>query len=444
MVRPDLANLVTMSRIFGVGAIFWLTPFHTEQVQLWTIVIYTVIAVTDFLDGWIARRFNIVSDLGKILDPLADKILVLVFLPLLTMGAISAFPVFLILAREFGIMALRVFAAKHGLIISANVAGKIKTGITLPVCGILMGRPEVILSGDLNVFWTPLVWLRRWVFEWPAWMFDVLIWAMVAVTIWSFLDYLFRFMWARHLHLADQDVAKAKKGMLAYIPNSVSFVNVLCGVASIISALNESFLVAGAFILIGMILDGLDGRIARKLGTSSHIGQTIDSNADYMTFGFSPAFLLFMVVSTFSGQAVTLYAWAISLAYVGAVRFRLKRFEDKGGHGDFFEGVPAPVGAAFVAVSVNCFFMDFLWVFLGVNVLNMGLMVSRFKYPHNHAAHRKWLFRHLRVPVLVFIGLVVLRYLGVESLDVIQVNHVLLGLMCVYYLAPVLPDRPAG
>ena len=145
MVKSDLANMITFSRIVGVVFIFWLMPFMTEEMQLLTIVLYTVVSLTDFLDGWIARRFNIVSELGKVLDPLADKLLVLVFLPLLP-NAISAFPVFIVLAREFAIMGLRVFAAKYGDIIAANFSGKLKTGITLPVCGILFMR----LSSDRN------------------------------------------------------------------------------------------------------------------------------------------------------------------------------------------------------------------------------------------------------------------------------------------------------
>ena len=78
-----IANVITFTRILGVVLIFWMTPYRSSYWLFWAVSIYAVICVTDFLDGWIARKLNIESDIGKILDPLADKILVLVFLPLL-------------------------------------------------------------------------------------------------------------------------------------------------------------------------------------------------------------------------------------------------------------------------------------------------------------------------------------------------------------------------
>ena len=74
-----IPNLITITRIIGVSFIFWLTPYTTDFWQVWIAVGYIAVCLTDFLDGWIARKLNSESDLGKILDPLADKILVLVF-----------------------------------------------------------------------------------------------------------------------------------------------------------------------------------------------------------------------------------------------------------------------------------------------------------------------------------------------------------------------------
>ena len=136
----QLANIITVMRIFGVGIIFWMTPYTTNLTQITVIILYTVICLTDFLDGWIARRLKIESELGKILDPLADKILVLLFLPLLEMQVITSFPVFIILAREFAMMGLRVYSVQQGGdSIPAQFTGKLKTAFTFPVCGILFG-----------------------------------------------------------------------------------------------------------------------------------------------------------------------------------------------------------------------------------------------------------------------------------------------------------------
>ena len=105
--NKNLANIITLMRILGVGIIFWVTPYKTNYGLILAAMIYTLVCLTDFLDGWVARKLKIVSEWGKILDPLADKILVLVFLPLLEMQVITSFPVFIILAREFTVMGLR-------------------------------------------------------------------------------------------------------------------------------------------------------------------------------------------------------------------------------------------------------------------------------------------------------------------------------------------------
>ncbi len=440
MVKPDLANLITMSRIVGVAGIFWLTPFVSEIIQVWTIIIYTIIGFTDFLDGWIARKFNIVSDLGKVLDPLADKILVLVFLPLLSMGAITAFPVFIILAREFGIMGIRVFAAKHGYIISANISGKIKTAITLPVCGILMARPIVIESASIPWGLVPLTELKRWVHVWPYWVFDALIWTTVAVTVWSFLDYLARFLWVRQLTKCKGDKALAKKAVLSYVPNSVSFINFCCGLIAILCCINGALDVASALILLGMILDGLDGRIARWLGVDSSLGEKLDSRADYTTFGVAPAFLLYNYIHQLTFLNISTIAWVVSVLYFMAVYFRLKRFEKKG-HGTNFEGIPAPVGAALVAVTTSSFMWSYPIVFIGINLVNIALMASTLAYPHNNATHTKWGFSMLRVPVLIYIALVILADFFVSTLNQFYIKQTLLGLMTIYYAAPIIPNK---
>ena len=130
MSKLNIANLITFSRIFGVAYLFWLMPFASEKTQLVVIALFTLIALTDFLDGWLARRLKSVSELGKVLDPLADKILLLILLPLVSMGVIKPFPVFLIFAREFAVMGLRVLSAKHKFNVAASLSGKIKTGIT--------------------------------------------------------------------------------------------------------------------------------------------------------------------------------------------------------------------------------------------------------------------------------------------------------------------------
>ena len=231
--NKNLANIITFARILGVALIFWFTPFNEALVSLYVISIYIVISATDFLDGWIARKLKIVSDFGKVLDPLADKLLILVFLPLLSMQVIASFPVFIILAREFSIMAIRVLSAKQGIIVPAKFSGKLKTALTFPLCGILFGRVTVNESHNIPLLLKPLDILRQWVYSWPQLIIDVLIWATVVVTVWSFIDYLKDFFLEQSLKKAKGNPEEARKKLLALIPAVITLLNFSCGIFAI-------------------------------------------------------------------------------------------------------------------------------------------------------------------------------------------------------------------
>jgi len=430
----NLANSITITRIVGVGYIFWLVPFTTERIQLLTIGIFTLIAITDFLDGWVARKLKTVTELGKLLDPLADKILLLVLLPLVSMGVINPFPVFLIFAREFSVMAVRVMAAKYKFSIAASWSGKLKTAITFPICGILFARPAVELMTQQHVLLAPIIYLKRWVFTWPWVVYEVLIWSMVAIAWISFIDYLINFLWNRQLLTFNNDKQKARRALLAYIPNTITLLNMFCGVASIFLSLWGHIQFAGAVILIGMIFDGLDGKLARKLNAYSAFGEKIDTRADYITFGIAPAVLLAKFFMSISSWPITLAGIAVAILYFMAVRKRLNRFEQLG-HQAFFEGMPSPIAALFAVVSLYSILSLNLWVLIGANCINAWLMVASLKYPHNDSA--KGFFRLLKVPTLLLIVLIIIENLSLVSLS-LPLHTMLLGLMLIYYLSPII------
>ncbi len=434
MSKLNIANLITFSRIFGVAYLFWLMPFVTEKIQLLVVFLFTLIAFTDFLDGWLARRLKSVSELGKVLDPLADKILLLILLPLVSMGVIKPFPVFIIFAREFAVMGLRVLAAKHKFSVAASFSGKLKTAITLPICGILLVRPVVIEMTQFPLLLAPIVYLKRWMFNWPALYYESLIWIMVFVTIASFIDYIWKFIWQRQCAIHNNDTAKVKQALLTYIPNAFSLGNIVCGAAAIIFAFSGSIKSAGAAILLGMIFDGLDGRIARKLNAFSKIGEKIDTTADYVTFGISPAIVLFWYLKDYIFLDINWAVISVPLLYYICVHFRLKRFE-LSGHEEFFTGLPSPIGALFCVASMYSVLAYYPWAFVGLNIVNMLLMASTLKYPHNEVAHKKPFFKYLKTPVLILICLVFVRFSGQEILGE-TVNNILLGLMTIYYSAP--------
>lgn len=117
-------NWLTFSRIAVVP--FFVLLMHYSWVGLATLV-FALAALTDCFDGWIARRYDAITDLGKMLDPLADKILVMSALVMLTArGWVPGWLVVMVLAREIWVTGLRSMAAGRGQIVPANEAGKLK------------------------------------------------------------------------------------------------------------------------------------------------------------------------------------------------------------------------------------------------------------------------------------------------------------------------------
>ncbi len=124
----NIANKITILRILMVPIflIFMLVefPYHMEA----AVTVFIAASLTDKLDGYIARKYNMITDFGKFMDPLADKLLVTgAFLVLIQFGRIEAWIVFIILAREFAVTGLRTLAAAQNVIIAASKYGKIKT-----------------------------------------------------------------------------------------------------------------------------------------------------------------------------------------------------------------------------------------------------------------------------------------------------------------------------
>ncbi len=125
----NLPNKLTLLRILLVPVTMFLTL--TNHLH-WALLVFVVASITDFLDGYIARRDNLVTSFGKIMDPLADKILVFgALLCFLEMGFINSWCVAIILAREFFVTGMRVVAVSKGKVIAASWWGKVKTNVQL-------------------------------------------------------------------------------------------------------------------------------------------------------------------------------------------------------------------------------------------------------------------------------------------------------------------------
>jgi CDP-diacylglycerol--glycerol-3-phosphate 3-phosphatidyltransferase len=139
----NLPNALTMGRIVMIPLCLWFLDQDTPKSGFWAAIVFTLAALTDVLDGYLARKLNVVSILGKLIDPLADKLIVMACLVwTVKMGRMPAWAVIILLAREFSVTALRSVAASEGVIISAGQEGKTKTALQMiGIIILLAGHP---------------------------------------------------------------------------------------------------------------------------------------------------------------------------------------------------------------------------------------------------------------------------------------------------------------
>ena len=140
-----------------------LFSIHPSWLDYFAALIFVLASITDFFDGYIARNFDATSKLGEILDPLADKMLILgAFLGLLYLHRANAWAIYLILVREFFITALRIAMVQENLSVKASFAGKVKTVSQMIAIGFLL-------------------------MDWP--FANVLLWIAVVLTLYSGFEY---------------------------------------------------------------------------------------------------------------------------------------------------------------------------------------------------------------------------------------------------------------
>ena len=167
----NLPNKLTTLRMILVPVfiIVYLAGYHYASA-----VIFIAASLTDFLDGHLARKYDLVTNFGKIMDPLADKLLVTsAFVCMVQEGIVAGWMVIVILAREFAITGLRSVAASEGVVIAAAWSGKIKT-VTQMIAIIFL------LFGN-------------WPFCLISFPFDrIMLWIAVIMTIYSGIEYIYK------------------------------------------------------------------------------------------------------------------------------------------------------------------------------------------------------------------------------------------------------------
>lgn len=166
-------NLLTLFRILLVPLLVVVLLTKFEGKELVGLAVFLLAALTDFLDGFIARRHSKVTRLGQLLDPAADKILTsAAFISLVELRVAAAWIVVAIIARDFAVSALRAFAASDGVVIPAGVWGKVKTVVQ-------------IVAISLLIIYERLGELER--------LAPLSLWLALIVSVYSGLEYFFRF-----------------------------------------------------------------------------------------------------------------------------------------------------------------------------------------------------------------------------------------------------------
>jgi CDP-diacylglycerol--serine O-phosphatidyltransferase len=235
-------------------------------------------------------------------------------------------------------------------------------------------------------------------------------------------------------------VRRQRLKYVTVLPSLITILNGVCGFAAIVLASKGSFAMAGYTLLLAMIADMLDGRVARMSRTTSSFGGQLDSLCDIISFGVAPAFLMLKVLEyKFAGftelnlafaSFLQRFIWLAAAAYISCAAIRLARFnveneEDESAHMSFI-GLPTPAAAG-VIVSLVIFHQETLAELPAKNTLvylicenaviyalpflllaMAVLMVSRIRYQHilNQYIKGKKPFAHL-IRVLLFLGLVI-------------------------------------
>lgn len=182
----NLPNILTMMRIAAIPvlAAFLMSPSRTAG--FWAAAIFSAASITDWLDGYLARRMGIVTIFGKFLDPIADKLIVMAALiMILPFDRVPAWMVLLVLGREIVITGLRGIASNEGIVIQASDLGKYKTIFQIvAIIGLVLHYNYNWFFGISHELLTVNMHNVGMFFFWIA----------TVLTVWSGADYLIRFI----------------------------------------------------------------------------------------------------------------------------------------------------------------------------------------------------------------------------------------------------------
>lgn len=148
----NLPNKLTIARVCMVPLFMVALMMNTGTSRVVAMVIFALASLTDMLDGKIARKYNLITNFGKLMDPLADKILTAAAMVcLVELGDLAAWIVVIILFREYAITGLRSVAASENIVVAANIWGKVKTVCQMFALMLLMLKPQIMALCGINL-----------------------------------------------------------------------------------------------------------------------------------------------------------------------------------------------------------------------------------------------------------------------------------------------------
>lgn len=170
----NLPNKLTIARMCMVPLFMAALMMNTDMSRIAAAVIFALASLTDMLDGQIARKYNMITNFGKLMDPLADKVLTAAaMICLVELGDLAAWIAILIIFREYLITGLRSVAASENIVVAANIWGKVKTVCQMIALMLLMLKPQIVALCGVNVG----LWLM---------------YVAVILTVYSGLDYVLK------------------------------------------------------------------------------------------------------------------------------------------------------------------------------------------------------------------------------------------------------------
>lgn len=213
------------------------------------------------------------------------------------------------------------------------------------------------------------------------------------------------------------------------IPSLFTVGNLFLGIISIMLAFHNNYDLAALMIIIAMLLDGLDGRVARALNAQSEFGKELDSLSDVISFGVAPAFIMYVVAFSDMNPAL---GWVVTAIFPICGALRLARFNVKAGIPGYFIGLPIPAAGG-VACTLALFHESIPAPYLIIAMLLLSyLMVSTVKYPNfkkvGISKKALWLtpfviaaavgialWKPEQTPKLIFVPLVLYALLGLKK-----------------------------